>query len=306
MIDFRYHLISIVAVFLALGVGVLMGSAFLGEPIKNSIKAQIKYVKNRNEALHGTNAALNRRIEQNNEFADDVEPWLLNNRLIGRQAVILSFEGTSDGLVGAATQHLERAGASVVTTVTLNEKLALLDATARADLARALGTTSLDDADLRAELARKMGTALARSARGSFAVARSRLDAFLAELAGGDFVTMQKERARAVPAASLFVVVGGSSEPPAYDMTGFAVALVKRLFEEPVIVAEPSDSQWDLVASVRSDGAARTSVSTEDAMETPQGEIALVLGLLLENDGLTGHYGVKAGAESIIPKPLGG
>jgi hypothetical protein len=31
MIDFRYHLISIVAVFLALGIGILMGSYVLGE-----------------------------------------------------------------------------------------------------------------------------------------------------------------------------------------------------------------------------------------------------------------------------------
>lgn len=306
MIDFRYHLISIVAVFLALGVGVLMGSAFLGEPIKNSITAQIKYVKNRNEALHATNADLSRRIEENDRFAADVEPWLLNNRLIGRQAVILTFEGTSDGLVAGATQHLERAGATVVTTVTLNTKLALADATSRADLARVLRTPSSDDADLRAQLARQMGSGLARSARGNFVVGRSKLDALLTELSDGGFVTVQKERARAVPPASLFVLVGGSPDPPPFDMTGFTVALVKRLFEEPVLVAEPTDTQWNLVASVRSDGAARTSVSTEDAMETPQGEIALVLGLLLEDDGVTGHYGVKAGAEDIIPKPLGG
>jgi Copper transport outer membrane protein, MctB len=306
MIDFRYHLISIVAVFLALGVGVLMGSAFLGQVIKKSVKAQITYVKNRNEALHATNADLSRRIEQNARFANDVEPWLLNNRLIGHRIVVLTFEGTEDGLVGEATQHLERAGATVISTVTLNAKLALSDATARQALTRVLRAPSADEADLRAELARRLGSGLASSARGSLGVARRRLDGLLADLEDAGFLSAQRETPRTVPPASLFAVVGGSPDPPPFDLTGFTVALVKRLYQQPVIVAEPSDSVWNLVASVRNDGAARSSVSTEDAMETPQGEIALVLGLLLEDDGLTGHYGVKAGAESVIPKPLGG
>ena len=39
--DFRFFLISIVAVFLALGIGIVLGSGFLGDPLLDTLDGQI-------------------------------------------------------------------------------------------------------------------------------------------------------------------------------------------------------------------------------------------------------------------------
>ncbi|HZB78913.1 MAG TPA: copper transporter, partial [Actinomycetota bacterium] len=51
MIDFRYHLISIIAVFLALGIGILMGSLVLGENLVDQLERDLAGIERRNDEL---------------------------------------------------------------------------------------------------------------------------------------------------------------------------------------------------------------------------------------------------------------
>ena len=41
MINLRYHIVSIVAVFLALGIGLALGSTFVDSILVNELKAQV-------------------------------------------------------------------------------------------------------------------------------------------------------------------------------------------------------------------------------------------------------------------------
>lgn len=77
MIDFRYHLVSIVAVFLALGIGVLMGSAVLGENIVANLESQLKTIRATNEDHRQTILDLEQQISFDDEFANEVQPILI-------------------------------------------------------------------------------------------------------------------------------------------------------------------------------------------------------------------------------------
>ncbi|MDQ3767632.1 MAG: copper transporter, partial [Actinomycetota bacterium] len=69
MIDFRYHLISLVAVFLALGLGILLGSAVLGQNFTSRLRRAVENVEGSNDRLRAANAEMGRRIESDNLFA---------------------------------------------------------------------------------------------------------------------------------------------------------------------------------------------------------------------------------------------
>jgi hypothetical protein len=45
VIDFRYHLVSIVAVFLALAVGVVLGSAALNGPVVAGLRKSVSTLR---------------------------------------------------------------------------------------------------------------------------------------------------------------------------------------------------------------------------------------------------------------------
>lgn len=50
MIDFRYHLVSLVAVFLALAVGIILGAGPLADPIGDTLTGQVdKLREDRNQ-----------------------------------------------------------------------------------------------------------------------------------------------------------------------------------------------------------------------------------------------------------------
>lgn len=303
MIDFRYHLISIIAVFLALGIGVLMGSAFLGDPIIRSFKNQAQDLTSKNSTLRTTNEELRRDIKNDDSFALTAQPWLVAGRLARQNVVVVTFEGTDSGLVDDAEQDIRDAGGAVASTVTLNAKIALADGPARDELAVALGSSVSKAAELRTELARELARRLAAAGRGGSG-SEQPLTELMDKLAKDGFLSLDGPSGAAdVPQGSLFAVVGGSPDPPPFDVTGFTVPLARRLTRDAIMVAEPVTSQWNLVASVRDDSAARAIVSTDDQVDTPEGAIALVLGLGRDAEGQVGHYGVKPGAEEIIPAP---
>ena len=73
----------------------------------------------------------------------------------------------------------------------------------------------------------------------------------------------------------------------------------------PVVATETVDTAYPFVPLVRGDGVVNGRLVTVDNADTMVGRIAVVLGLrdLLETPGHGGHYGVKPGATSLIPKP---
>ena len=73
MINFRFHLVSLVAVFLALALGVVMGSTVIDRAIVDRLSSQIDSVKKRADAERADNRALRDQVkglETSHDFLD--------------------------------------------------------------------------------------------------------------------------------------------------------------------------------------------------------------------------------------------
>lgn len=312
MIDFRFHLISIVGVFLALGIGILMGSLALGDNLVNQLKRDVQAVRETNDDLQEQVTELDGRLDGFGDFAAEVQAPLTDGTLQGEKVVLFVFEETEDELVDGVRDALEEADAEVASAIVLRQKLVLNGEAERDQLALVLRSSSDDVAELRGEAATQLAArAAAAAAPEGFTeepgpeVEDPRLQSLLDELSDAGFVSVDaSEDDPPVPEGAMFLVLGGHPDSPAYEPGRVAVTLGQGLGERDaaVMVVETSDSAWGIVPAVRGDGLSRDIVATVDQGETVPGQIAMVLGLDLAEEGTVEHYGVGPGAARVIPE----
>ncbi len=122
MLDIRYHTVSLVAVFLALGLGILIGTIVVQDPdLLRAQDALIQKLSSDLEALDAQNEqsrAQVARLEQSKRelegFAEEVLPLLVANRLFGRHiAVVAAHDPALQGLIERVSGVLAGSGASV-------------------------------------------------------------------------------------------------------------------------------------------------------------------------------------------------
>ena len=72
----------------------------------------------------------------------------------------------------------------------------------------------------------------------------------------------------------------------------------------PIVVAGNGTSgDGNVVAQVRGDATLNRNVSTVDNVSTEMGRLVTSLALVEQLDGRSGHYGIDAGANALLPKP---
>jgi hypothetical protein len=312
LIDFRYHLISIIAVFLALGLGILMGSVVLDDRFVEHLNQQVRGFAERNDELQEQIDSLDARLDASQAFALQSAPWLLQDALQGRNVVLVQIEGIDGEIVSELRSSIESAGGAVPTTITLTEKLALEGQPERDQLALAIDSSAATAREIRGEAASLLGDRLSAAAvepttpNRPQSVAQHRLGTLLEQLQDAEFVAVDGTADLSViPSGSLFLVVGGTPDVAGYDAASMTVSLVSSMSERgaAVLAAEPLDSRWELVQAIRDDGEASTRVSTVDQAGAIEGQIAVALGLREQFEGRTDHYGVADNATKVIPEP---
>lgn len=119
MIDFRYHLVSIVAVFLALAIGIVIGASALKPDV-------VKFFDNastREQRTISTQQANIRNLENqlasNQAFAQAAAPRLLSGLLAGQQVALVTAPGADATTVNGVTAALKLAGAEITTQAAL-------------------------------------------------------------------------------------------------------------------------------------------------------------------------------------------
>jgi hypothetical protein len=310
MVDFRYHLISLIAVILALALGILAGSGFLGGEVLDQLKKEVSNFRGRTQELQAVIDRQDESLQQADAFAEAAEPLLIHGELAGDEIVLFEFEGADGRLVDGVKNELIDAGGQIVSEITFTSKLALDSAPVAEELSLITGSLT-GEADL---LLEELGTVIGERAAASAAdnsqadspstSPAQRFDALLNQLETSEFVVLTAaEETRAVPSGALFVIVGGAGSRPPFDMATFAPSLGESLAgrRAPTLFAESSTSLWELVRAIRRDVAARAVTSTVDNAETIIGRVAVVMGLDRAQEGTLGHFGVLAGRTALIP-----
>lgn len=282
MYNLRYHIASLVAVFLALAIGLLLGTVVaergaLGN-FRQSLSTQVKGLQTQFAGLRKENDDLRRDRDRLHGFAADAVPLLTDGMLKGKSVVIITNAGRNDGLL-PVRDALRAAGADVQ-IVTFRLK----------DLGR-------EDAGLRQSLA-EIATRTAGAGGGD--TVASALAAEWTKRGTPQPITDQLRSANeiSVDGTSTQVAPDGVVLLASFDSQPDAslVSLVTAMHKSgDAVVGAESQS----ITTGVGDAVAAAGLSAVDDIDRPEGALSLVYVLAGRAEG---RFGVKAGATALYPK----
>jgi hypothetical protein len=311
LIDFRYHLVSIVSIFLALAVGIVLGAGPLQGELGDTLSKEVAGLRQDKADLNSQLEEATAGIEARDSYIGESNPLVLADALQDRRVAVVVLPGSDAGVVEATTATLRSAGAAVVSTASVADTWVSADAatTAARDTAvrEAATTAGVDVSDSGSVSPRDilLATLLTTPARDDAdAVAPSVSQAALDALAAADLVEIDTE---GFDLADLVVVVAGVStqgdleaqRQAAERWVDLTIALDAR--SAGTLVAGESTTAGDgvfVLDSVRNDETATEGVSTVDNAASSLGQASIAHGLVEQITGEVGQYGLSEGADA--------
>lgn len=298
MISFRNHVVTLVSVFLALAVGVVLGGGPLGE-VGREVGDDTDV-----QQLEATASASNQRADFGERFAGTTAASLYAGRLAEREVVVLTLPGADEAVVESLVEEVRVAGGSVIAQQQLGD--AMVDP-AEKSLVETLGSQLVDQLPketVGAEVPtyERMGQLIGFAVASPEAEGEGRNASTAAVLEGLRGAGLLPEVAPAERRAPLVLVVTGD-EVDGEGGDDILGGLVRGLSARSVgtVVTGGTDAGAGQLGRLRTAAALGTATSV-DGVETAPGRVATVLALIraLSADG--GAFGAS-GADG--PVPLG-
>ena len=306
MINFRYHVVSLTAVFLALAIGLVVGTAALNGPVADSLKNTVDAVSKDNSNLRAQNNQLQEEINREEDFATEAAPALISGKLAGRRLLVVVLPTGRDYADGVVSM-LTIAGAKVTARLTMEDRffdpangvtlLELADKASPPTLPSSGLPLNSDGVETSSAL---LGLALLEH---SPQVTAADLTAVLTAYSKANYLAVDEG---ATGGAEATVVISGlpATDRDAAAKSQSAVTLVNQLAKDkPLVVAGDGNGDGNLVAAVRNDPTLVKKISTVDNASTVQGQLATAMATAERVvQQRPGQYGLGAGATSLIPK----
>src|SRR5215831_15841634 len=313
MIDFRYHLVSIVAVFLALGVGLLIGATALQPTALAGLYKTSQQERKQIDAALTTNSQLNRQINSNDQFAESATGLLIGQLLAGERVVLVQAPGASSEVVNGVTRTLTAAGATISGQVQLEDKFFDVSPATQEQLGQLaqqftpVGVTLQGGTPLAQASQVIAGAIVTRDGPGQPVAGQrdSAAAALLSGFAAGGFLAISGHPdAR----ATLAVVVIPENPPPpngpdtaSQGLVTFAQQL-DQAGQGTVVAGSVAGSGPGSAIDVMRSGEAGHMSSVDDADHTI-GQIVVVQALYEQQRGGSGNYGSTSSAAMAGPSP---
>lgn len=305
MLTFRYHLVTLVAVFLALAIGVVVGSTFVGPAVVESLQNQVEDVSRTLDQRKAANDRLTQQNAELNEALTEASPYAVDGRLEGRSVVVVADRGVSENVLGDTDTLLQQAGATAPGTIWLEPSFALEGDADRAALAEALGVEVTEATTMQRKAWRRVLQDLAAGAPADGATAALIDAGFLDFQAVGEGADQLSDLAD--EQFQVLLVSGPDSD---LRSTERLAAMVDVLVDrgQPGVLAEDYQKldggadRGTVAAIVRDDVTRAAALSTVDNLEARAGQLAAVLAESDAGRGVYGHYGTGPGAQSLLPE----
>jgi hypothetical protein len=307
VIGFRYHIVSLAAVLLAVAIGVLLGSTQLSGAIGDDQKAQIRTLSKDNGDLQAQLKSATALTRSDDTVTTQLAPKLVAGVLKGAKVVVLATPQATDAGTDGVTKALQQAGATVTGRVQLTDGYS---DPRRAEDAKSFVTGGSQPAGF--QLPESDDAGVLSGALLSYALLGDKktdpAPATTSEiLSGFSTLKMLRTDSDSVAAGDLAVVVSSGAVTGAEPAPRLATltALVSSLDNagRGVVVAGGSAAAGStgLIGAVRADQGLASAVSSVDDADRPVGQVAAVFALAQEAAGRTGQYGTGAGAEGPFP-----
>ncbi len=313
MVDFRYHLVSIIAIFMALALGIVVGTTQLNDQVLDNLKSSISSLTSDKRNLETTTRSLQAEVGDADDFIGSVAGDLVAGDLRGESILLVTAPGAPTELAGEIRPLLERAGATVIGR--LQVKPALLDpAKGRGvdDLVTALRPTALElpAGEPIDRAAVVLAAALVRD-RAAVGISEAAAEEILGGFRGEDLIDLDREQGAARRATLTVLIVPGIGDQPPTDTdtarSRGLLSLVKAFDarSQGAVIAGPLEAtrKGAAVEALRSDGALSEEVSSVDTADRPLGQVLIVKALAEQLQGLARRYGGGSGAQATVPTP---
>jgi len=279
----RYHATSLIAVFIALAVGILIGAEFGGDALTNTRRdLEHSLVGNLQDARSRADE-LNADLGRADEFAERVYPALTRERLAGRRYAILALGGLPSDITGEVEEALAPTGGRLVGVGVVREPVDVNG------LAEDLSQTRLADLRTNSDALTELGTGLGRQLviGGTLPdVVRGHLFSRTSGSFGGlDGVIVVRDQ----PEEMGPVQREKTNQLEAGLMNGVTATRV------PAVGVETSTDDSSSISFFQS-----SDLASVDDVDLTAGQLAMVFTML----GADGSFGVKGSADQLLPDLL--
>lgn len=120
MLNFRYHVVSLVAVFLALAIGVVLGAGPLQRPIGDTLTGQLTEARGSRDSYKAQVGQLEAKISGYGKAASALKADVVAGSLPGLRVAVVALPGAQADDIEAVKAILGEAGATVVAQVNVN------------------------------------------------------------------------------------------------------------------------------------------------------------------------------------------
>jgi hypothetical protein len=295
--------VSLVAVFLALAMGVVVGSTLIDRAIVDRLDRSVASVSDRLDRQRDENAQLRRELSELRDYADSTAPAVVDGALDGGAVAVVAERGVDPDVVEASVATMQQADGAVPGILWLEPSWSLNDDADRAKMAQVLDVPDTGPGRLRDRAWGRLVTALqGGSVQGDP----------LQDLAGAGFVSYQdvgNVESGVTDLAGVGEQVVLVSGPQAQLDPELTLALGRGLVRAgvPSVVAEAwhqddeGPSRGTVAGLVRDQDDLADSVSTVDDLDLVQGRVATTLALADLRSGVRGHYGYGDDADRPVP-----
>jgi len=308
VIDFRYHVVSIIAVFLALALGLFVGSTSLQDAVVHTISTKADSVKRANDSLTSQVNNLQGQVNADEKFDKALLPYAVTGRLSGQLVSVISAPGTSDSVRKQVIAAVDAAGGTLSADVRLQNAIAdpkqdafLSGLAERVSIPGHPAEATADGAQRAAQqLAAVLGVRPA-----AHAVAPATIDTVLSAYNTGKLLTLGNEVTTQRPGTLAIILTGPAPSPTADPAVvkaqrDFVLNLAADLDESALgaVLAAPRPASGatttDMTQAASSAAGLTDKISTVSGVDTAAGQIATVFALAAQADGTAGRFGPQS------------
>jgi hypothetical protein len=311
MINFRFHIVSLIAVFLALALGIVMGATVVNRAIVDRLNSRIDTVENNANKRKAESDQLRGEVGQLQQYIDGTKDFAVAGRLNGVAVATIATRGVDGDAVKQTVQLAQQAGARAPGIIWLEGKLTLSDPDALRQLGELLGRPGQNAKTTREETWNAIASRLASGA-GTAANGRD----LLAALADAGFISFEPvgdQGGGFSPAsfgggeARVLLIDGTNGQVSADEVLaplGTALAsnslglVAGEVFEQ----RDEGPKRGALLSPIRDSNELKQAVSTVDDMDQLEGRVSSVLALADLGRNVVGQYGFGAGAAKSAPE----
>ncbi|WP_214414588.1 copper transporter [Sphaerisporangium fuscum] len=311
MIDFRYHIVSIVAIFLALAIGIVLGSTVLNAPLVASTEKVAAGLRQSNAKLLNELSVAQTRGDAGDTFIADRLPQLVQGALTGERVVVVEAPGADTKLREPLQQVLAAAGAVVSGRVTLTEKFIGAEQAATLDqlatTAKPASMTFPAAATAYDKAAAVLAAAVLTPDKAQAGKADPAAPDALAAFEKDGLLSVEGDPGKRATLALLMAPAAAYEGKDADSQTAAIVSLASGLDGggEGAVVAGvvPTSATAGLIAAVRADSDVALKVSSVDNADMASGKAVVVYALREQVAGDAGQYGLGSDATALEPTP---